>query len=138
MAIARDIVSSLNATKHNELAMRDTREPAYPADDIYGIVSREYRFPYDIREVIARIVDASEFQEFKKLYGSTLVCGFAHIDGYPVGIVANNGILFMESAQKLREYGRIEIGDCANVNTSFPGFITLAAGSGLAVRQEGA
>jgi len=63
-------------------------------------VSREYRYPYDVREVIARIVDASEFQEFKKLYGATLVCGFAHIDGYPVGVIANNGILFPESAQK--------------------------------------
>jgi 3-methylcrotonyl-CoA carboxylase beta subunit len=100
LAIARDIVSSLNARRYNELKMRDARDPEYPADDIYGIVSREYRFPYDVREVIARIVDASEFQEFKKLYGSTLVCGFAHINGYPVGIVANNGILFMESAQK--------------------------------------
>jgi len=96
----RDIVASLNVTTRNDLAMREPREPEYPADDIYGIVSREYRFPYDVREIIARMVDGSEFQEFKKLYGSTLVCGFAHIDGYPVGIVANNGILFMESAQK--------------------------------------
>jgi 3-methylcrotonyl-CoA carboxylase beta subunit len=79
---------------------RDPVEPRYEAEDIYGIVSREFRFPYDIREIIARIVDGSEFQEFKKLYGATLVCGFAHIDGYPVGIVANNGILFPESAQK--------------------------------------
>ena len=100
LQIARDIVANLNVSRRNELAMRDPVEPSYPADDIYGIVSREYRFPYDVREVIARIVDGSEFQEFKKLYGSTLVCGFAHIDGYPVGIVANNGILFMESAQK--------------------------------------
>ena len=82
------------------LALRDSIEPIYPVDDIYGIVSRDPRFPYDIREVIARIVDGSEFHEFKKLYGSTLVCGFAHLDGYPLGIVANNGILFGESAQK--------------------------------------
>ncbi len=100
LRIAREIVANLNITKRVDLAMREAMEPNYPADDLYGIVSREYRFPYDIREVIARIVDGSEFQEFKKLYGSTLVCGFAHIDGYPVGIVANNGILFMESAQK--------------------------------------
>ena len=100
LAIARDIVASLNRAKRTRLALREPVDPAYPAEEIYGIVSREYRFPYDIREVIARIVDASEFQEFKKLYGSTLVCGFAHIDGCPVGIVANNGILFMESAQK--------------------------------------
>jgi 3-methylcrotonyl-CoA carboxylase beta subunit len=100
LQIARDIVANLNVTSRNELRMVEPADPAYPADDIYGIVSREYRFPYDVREVIARIVDGSEFQEFKKLYGSTLVCGFAHVNGYPVGIVANNGILFMESAQK--------------------------------------
>jgi 3-methylcrotonyl-CoA carboxylase beta subunit len=100
LEVAREIVANLNHTRRNELAMREPQEPDYPAEDIYGIVSREYRFPYDVREVIARIVDGSEFQEFKKLYGSSLVCGFAHIDGYPVGIVANNGILFMESAQK--------------------------------------
>ena len=79
---------------------REPRDPVYDPKEIYGIVPPDPVTPYDVREVIARIVDASEFQEFKKLYGSTLVCGFAHIDGYPVGIVANNGILFMESAQK--------------------------------------
>ena len=100
LMIARDIVANLNFTKRSDIKLREPDEPGYPAEDIYGIVSREYRFPYDVREVIARIVDRSEFQEFKKLYGSTLVCGFAHIDGCPVGIVANNGILFMESAQK--------------------------------------
>ncbi len=100
LEIARDIVANLNITRQNSLAMRAPQDPEYPAEDIYGIVSREYRFPYDVREVIARIVDGSIFQEFKKLYGSTLVCGFAHINGFPVGIVANNGILFMESAQK--------------------------------------
>jgi 3-methylcrotonyl-CoA carboxylase beta subunit len=100
LEIAREIVANLNVVRHNELAMRESRQPEYPPEDLYGIVSREYRFPYDVREVVARIVDGSEFQEFKKLYGSTLVCGFAHIDGFPVGIVANNGILFMESAQK--------------------------------------
>ena len=100
LEIARSIVASLNIRKSVGVAMQQPRDPVYPADEIYGIVSREYRFPYDVREVIARIVDGSEFQEFKKLYGSTLVCGFAHIDGCPVGIVANNGILFMESAQK--------------------------------------
>lgn len=100
LMIARDIVASLNITKRVNLKLREATEPEYPAEDIYGIVSREYRFPYDVREVIARIVDGSEFQEFKKLYGATLVCGFAHIDGCPIGIVANNGILFMESAQK--------------------------------------
>ncbi len=100
LAIAREIVTNLNVSKRVDLKIREAADPEYPADDIYGIVSREYRFPYDVREVVARLVDGSEFQEFKKLYGSTLVCGFAHIDGFPVGIVANNGILFMESAQK--------------------------------------
>lgn len=100
LMIAREIVANLNVSKRVTLKILESKEPEYPADDIYGIVSREYRFPYDVREVIARIVDGSEFQEFKKLYGSTLVCGFAHIDGFPVGIIANNGILFMESAQK--------------------------------------
>ncbi|MDX1507047.1 MAG: carboxyl transferase domain-containing protein [Woeseiaceae bacterium] len=100
LSITREIVRHLNHTKPDDLARQDAKDPAYPAEDIYGIVSREYRYPYDVREIIARIVDGSEFHEFKKLYGSTLVCGFAHIDGYPVGIVANNGILFPESAQK--------------------------------------
>ena len=100
LMITRDIVASLNFSKRTDIKMREPSEPEYPVDDIYGIVSREYRFPYDVREIIARIVDGSEFQEFKKLYGATLVCGFAHIEGCPVGIVANNGILFMESGQK--------------------------------------
>jgi 3-methylcrotonyl-CoA carboxylase beta subunit len=100
LSIARDIVASLNESRRCRVERREVKEPAYPVDDIYGIVSREYRFPYDVREVIARIVDGSEFHEFKKLYGATLVCGFAHLDGYPVGVIANNGILFPESAQK--------------------------------------
>lgn len=100
LAIARDIVANLNVDRRVRVVRRDPVDPKYPAEDIYGIVSREFRFPYDIRELIARVVDGSEFHEFKKLYGATLVCGFAHIDGYPVGIVANNGILFPESAQK--------------------------------------
>jgi len=100
LKIARDIVDNLNEKRICAVDRRESEDPLYPADEIYGIVSREYRFPYDVREIIARVVDGSAFQEFKKLYGATLVCGFAHIDGYPVGIVANNGILFPESAQK--------------------------------------
>ena len=100
LAIARDIVANLNFERKPSVVRRDPVDPLHPVEDIYGIVSREFRFPYDVREVIARIVDGSEFHEFKKLYGATLVCGFAYIDGYPVGIVANNGILFPESAQK--------------------------------------
>jgi len=100
LAIARDIVANLNFERKASVVRRDPIEPVHAIEDVYGIVSREFRFPYDIREVIARVVDGSEFHEFKKLYGATLVCGFACIDGYPVGIVANNGILFPESAQK--------------------------------------
>ena len=100
LAKVREIISNLNWRKEIPLALKEPAEPAYPADELYGVVSREFRFPYDIREVVARIVDASEFQEFKALYGPTLICGFAHIYGYPVGIIANNGILFSESAQK--------------------------------------
>lgn len=100
LKLVREIVSNLNWRKENGVVRREPVEPAYAAEELYGVVSRDYRIPYDVREVIARIVDGSEFQEFKKLYGTTLVCGFAHIYGYPVGIVANNGILFSESALK--------------------------------------
>lgn len=98
--IARDIVSSLNRKKTIELALKKPVEPLYPPAEIYGVIPVDTKKPYDVREVISRVVDASEFQEFKPLYGSTLVCGFAHIHGYPVGVVANNGILFSESALK--------------------------------------
>jgi 3-methylcrotonyl-CoA carboxylase beta subunit len=100
LAIARDLVGNLNRSKRMPLAIAEPREPAYAAAEIYGIVPRETRIPFDIRELIARIVDASEFTEFKARYAKTLVTGFAHIHGYPVGIVANNGILFAESALK--------------------------------------
>jgi len=100
LEMVRDIVRCLNWKKEVPVEVAEPRDPAYPAEELYGIVSRDFRFPYDVREVIARIVDASEFQEFKALFGATLVCGFARIYGYPVGIVANNGILFSESAQK--------------------------------------
>lgn len=80
--------------------MREPVEPAYANDEIYGVIPKDKRQPYDVREVITRVVDGSEFDEFKALYGQTLICGFARIFGYPVGIVANNGILFSESAQK--------------------------------------
>ncbi|MEJ2256769.1 MAG: carboxyl transferase domain-containing protein [Woeseiaceae bacterium] len=100
LEIARDVVAHLNLARTPDVERHEPVEPLHPVEDIYGIVSREFRFPYDIREVIARIVDGSEFHEFKKLYGATLVCGFARIDGHPVGIVANNGILFPESSLK--------------------------------------
>lgn len=100
IAMVRESVSNLNWKKDVELHLRESVEPAFDADELYGVVSREFRFPYDVREVIARLVDGSEFQEFKALYGPTLVCGFSHLYGYPIGIVANNGILFSDSAKK--------------------------------------
>ena len=100
LGIARGIVSNLNTAKAPGLAMREPVEPVYDAKELYGIVEADRRRPFDVREIIARIVDGSEFDEFKRLYGVTLVTGFAHIWGMPVGIVANNGILFSESAQK--------------------------------------
>jgi len=100
LSIARDIVASLNRKKTVPLALRAPTEPKYATDELYGVIPQDTRKPFDIREVIARIVDGSELHEFKARYGKTLVCGFAHIHGYPVGIIANNGILFAESALK--------------------------------------
>jgi 3-methylcrotonyl-CoA carboxylase beta subunit len=100
LQIARDIIGHLNRGKALPVAVRESREPLFAAEELYGIVPKDTRRPFDIREVIARIVDGSELQEFKARYGKTLVTGFAHIHGYPVGIVANNGILFSESALK--------------------------------------
>jgi 3-methylcrotonyl-CoA carboxylase beta subunit len=100
LGIARRIVGNLNTVKRPALDLAEPREPLYPADELYGIVPSDTRKPYDVREVIARLVDASEFDEFKRLYGETLVTGFARLWGYPVGIVANIGILFSESALK--------------------------------------
>jgi len=100
LSIVRQIVSNLNRTKKVGLAMREPVPPKYDPQEIYGLIPKDSRKPYDVREVIARIVDNSDFDEFKKMYGETLVCGFAHLYGYPVGIIANNGILFSESALK--------------------------------------
>ena len=100
LQIARNLVAHLNRRKTLPVATQPVREPLFAAEELYGIVPKDTRRPFDIREVIARIVDGSEFQEFKARYGKTLVCGFAHIHGYPVGIIANNGILFSESALK--------------------------------------
>ncbi|GGB37282.1 methylcrotonoyl-CoA carboxylase [Tistrella bauzanensis] len=100
LQIARRIVGSLNWRKPAALALAAPRDPAYDPSELAGIIPRDPRRPYDVREVIARVVDGSEFDEFKALYGTTLITGFAHLYGYPVGIIANNGILFSESAQK--------------------------------------
>ncbi|GAA0740028.1 methylcrotonoyl-CoA carboxylase [Ideonella azotifigens] len=103
LALARQIVSHLNRPKQAHLAhmaLREPRPPAFPAEELLAVIPTDTRKPFDVREIIARIVDGSEFDEFKARYGATLVCGFAHIEGMPVGIVANNGILFAESANK--------------------------------------
>ncbi len=100
IALARQAVATLNHRKEVTQALIEPRAPKYAAEEIYGVIPTDVRKPYDVREIIARIVDGSEFHEFKARFGSTLVCGFAHIEGMPIGIVANNGVLFSESAQK--------------------------------------
>ena len=98
--IARHIVSNLNRTKPNGVTFATSEEPLYDPQEIYGVIPQDTKKPYDVREIIARVVDGSRLDEFKTRYGATLVTGFAHLYGMPVGIVANNGILFGESAQK--------------------------------------
>jgi 3-methylcrotonyl-CoA carboxylase beta subunit len=100
VAIVRQIVSNLNRNKNVPWTVEEPEEPAHDPSELYGVVPVDYRRGYDVREVIGRVVDGSRLHEFKPLYGETLVCGFAHIMGNPVGIVANNGILFSESALK--------------------------------------
>jgi 3-methylcrotonyl-CoA carboxylase beta subunit len=100
LALARRIVGNLNLTKPAQLEVRMTADPRYEPEELYGAIPADSRRSYDVQEVIARIVDNSEFDEFKARYGTTLVCGFSHLHGYPVGIIANQGILFSESAQK--------------------------------------
>ena len=99
------------------MEMRKARDPLFPAEELYGIVPADPRTPYDVRDVIARLVDASEFEEFKALYGQTLICGFAHIHGFPVGILGNNGILFSESALKGTHF--IELASQRNIPLVF-------------------
>ncbi|MDY0329318.1 MAG: carboxyl transferase domain-containing protein [Thiomonas sp.] len=98
--IARRIVSRLRPAERAAVDLREPREPLYAADELYGLIPTDTRKPYDVREVIARLVDGSDFDEFKSRFGSTLVTGFAHLHGMPVGILANNGILFSDSAVK--------------------------------------
>ena len=104
LSLARRIVANLNRLKNVDISLRRSRDPALDAEDLDGVVPVDLKKQYDVREVIARIVDASEFDEFKALYGSTLVTGFAHIHGMPVGILGNNGILFSESALKAAHF----------------------------------
>ncbi len=104
LAICRSIVSHLNSRKHIPWTIRTPEPPRYDPNELYGIIPKDPRKSYDVREVIARIVDGSDFHEFKELYGTTVVCGFARIMGYPIGIIANNGILFSESALKVTHF----------------------------------
>ncbi|MEP0520603.1 MAG: carboxyl transferase domain-containing protein [Hyphomicrobiales bacterium] len=100
LALAREIVSNLGPTEVANLKQKSASKPLLDSDSLMGVVPAEAKTPYDVREIIARIVDGSEFEEFKARFGTTLICGLAHIDGLPVGIIANNGVLFSESSQK--------------------------------------
>ncbi|AOE88117.1 carboxyl transferase domain-containing protein [Pseudomonas sp. TCU-HL1] len=100
LALARRSVANLNWRKQGALNCREPIPPRYASEELYGVIPADSKQPFDVREVIARLVDDSEFDEFKALFGTTLVCGFAHLHGYPIGIIANNGILFAEAAQK--------------------------------------
>ena len=104
LAITRHIVEHLNPREKTPIRTVASEEPRYDPAEIYGIIEKDLRKSYDVREIIARVVDGSRFHEFKKLYGETLVTGFAHVWGYPVGILANNGVLFSESALKATHF----------------------------------
>ena len=98
--LCRNVIENLNTVKRVELDLNPPEDPIYPAEEIYGVLPMDLKHPYDVREILARLVDGSRFHEFKTNYGTTLVCGFARWMGYPVGIVANNGVIFSESALK--------------------------------------
>jgi 3-methylcrotonyl-CoA carboxylase beta subunit len=140
LQLAREAVSYLNRKKANFLEMRESVSPAYPVEEIYGIVSRDTRYPYKVREIIARLIDGSDFHEFKARYGKTLVCGFARLHGYPVGIVANNGILFSDSALKGAHF--IQICNKRNIPLLFlqnvSGFMVGKASENAGIAKDGA
>lgn len=104
IAQTRRIIANLNYQKQGQVVMQESKAPLFDPHELYGIIPADPRYPFDVREIILRIVDGSVFDEFKALYGKTIVCGFAHIWGIPVGIIANNGILFSESAQKAAHF----------------------------------
>jgi 3-methylcrotonyl-CoA carboxylase beta subunit len=140
LELAREAVEFLNRQKRNPLEMRQSVSPVYPVEEIYGILSRDTRYPYKVREIIARLVDGSEFHEFKARYGKTLVCGFAHLHGYPVGVVANNGILFSDSALKGTHF--IQICNKRNIPLLFlqnvTGFMVGKAYENSGIAKDGA
>ena len=100
LEIARNAIKNINRVKPTQMDVKEVLAPEYNPEEIYGVIPKDTKQPFDVREIIARVVDGSNFDEFKALYGATLVCGFAHIYGYPVGIIANNGVMFGESAEK--------------------------------------
>ena len=140
LALAREAVAASHLRHRRTLDTRPSREPAYPAEELYGVLPPDTRTPYDVREVIARIVDGSDFHEFKALYGDTLVCGFGHIHGMPVAIVANNGILFSESALKGAHF--IQLADRRGVPLVFlqniTGFMVGQRYENLGIAKDGA
>ena len=117
LALARQAVAGLNRIKPSPLALQVAEDPVYDPEEILGVVPGDLKTPYDIREVIARIVDGSRFDEFKARYGTTLVCGFAHVMGMPIGMIANNGVLFSESALKATHF--IELCSSRNIPLVF-------------------
>ncbi|HYW92015.1 MAG TPA: carboxyl transferase domain-containing protein [Gammaproteobacteria bacterium] len=140
LSIARDILACTGGEKQVPPDTGDAREPRYPADELYGIVPGDPRQPFEVREIIARVVDGSEFQEFKALYGRTLVCGFARLYGYRVGIIANNGILFSESALKGSHF--VELCDQRGIPLIFlqniTGFMVGRAYENAGIAKDGA
>jgi len=140
LLIAREALQHLNRVKTSTLELAKPVSPRYASDEMYGIIPQDTRFSYDVREIVARIVDGSEFHEFKARYGKTIVCGFAHIEGYPVGIVANNGILFSESALKATHF--IEICNQRNIPLIFlqniTGFMVGKQAENSGIAKDGA
>ncbi len=140
LEIVRGIVATLNRLKRVDLDIVRPEEPLYPADELYGIIPTTFRESYDVREVIARLVDGSRFREFKANYGTTLITGFARIEGYPVGIIGNNGVLFSESALKGTHF--IELCTARNIPLLFlqniTGFMVGKAYESGGIAKDGA